>query len=271
MSKKKFSECSKEEQLQLRKEAYKRWSVKADDSDRRLTKIGLDLGMTKDQIQFFKIKDKWEERFKKTQKKAKVKISEEQTNVVKNLTNKEERINQIDDILNNSGIPEQWQLFVMFYLQNFNANTSARLAGYDNKSKSVAFNILNDERTKKTIKAVKKVMEEDIYITAKDIISEYIRIAFADMTDYVEFDKYEVKLKNSQDVDGRLITEVKQGRDGVTIKLADKMKAIERLEKLFDAIPDRKLLLEQEKFKFTKQLAEDQTKSGNKVVIINDL
>jgi phage terminase small subunit len=103
------------------------------------------------------------------------------------------------------------------------------------------------------------------------ILEEYMRIAFADMTDYVEFDNRRVRLKNSADVDGRLITEVKQGKDGVTIKLADKMKAIERLEKLFNVIPDRKLQLELEKFEFTKQLAQKQVDTGNKVIILNDL
>ena len=38
-----------------------------------------------------------------------------------------------------------------------------------------------------------------------------------------------VKFKDSAKVDGTLITEVKQGRDGVSIKLADKMKALEWL------------------------------------------
>jgi phage terminase small subunit len=102
-------------------------------------------------------------------------------------------------------------------------------------------------------------------------LNEYIKIAFADMTEFVEFNDKKVILKDSTKVDGRLITEVKQGRDGVTIKLADKMKAIDRLEKLFNVIPDAKLQLDRERFEFNKKLAEKETLSGNKVIIMNDL
>lgn len=83
-------------------------------------------------------------------------------------------------------------------------------------------------------------------------------IAFADMTDYVEFGREKVQVmgafgpvtvenpktgkkeplmkevntvrfRESTDVDGTIIAEVKQGRDGAAIKLADRMKALEWL------------------------------------------
>ena len=38
-----------------------------------------------------------------------------------------------------------------------------------------------------------------------------------------------VRFRESTDVDGTIIAEVKQGRDGATIKLADRMKALEWL------------------------------------------
>jgi phage terminase small subunit len=160
----------------------------------------------------------------------------------------------------------------MYYLHSYNIGYAARKAGYTTGANcSAGFKALQDPRVKKLMKQIKEIMYTDIYITGRDILNEYIKIAFADMTEFVEFDNRRVKLKNSQDVDGRLITEVKQGKDGVTIKLADKMKAIERLEKLFNVIPDHKLELEREKFEFTKKLAEKETGTGNKVVIINDL
>ena len=83
-------------------------------------------------------------------------------------------------------------------------------------------------------------------------------IAFADITDYVEFGREKVQVmgafgpvevknpetgekepllkeintvrfRESSEVDGTLITEVKQGKDGASIKLADRMKALDWL------------------------------------------
>ena len=89
----------------------------------------------------------------------------------------------------------------------------------------------------------------------EDIFQKYMDIAFADVTDYVSFGRENiqvmgafgpvmvenketgekevlekevntVKFKQSEEVDGTLITEVKQGKDGASIKLVDKMKAL---------------------------------------------
>ncbi|WP_446923983.1 terminase small subunit, partial [Klebsiella pneumoniae] len=81
---------------------------------------------------------------------------------------------------------------------------------------------------------------------------EYVKQAFADITDFTEFgyDEYpfkdingeevidegtgevktykvsNVSLKDSNEVDGTLIQEVKKGKDGVSVKLYDKQKAM---------------------------------------------
>ena len=55
-----------------------------------------------------------------------------------------------------------------------------------------------------------------------------------------------VRLKESDKVDGTLITEVKQGRDGVSVKLADRMKAIDWLADHMDiATAEQKAKIEQ--------------------------
>ena len=100
-------------------------------------------------------------------------------------------------------------------------------------------------------------------------------IAFADVTDYVSFGRENiqvmgafgpvmvenketgekevlekevntVKFKQSEDVDGTLITEVKQGKDGASIKLVDKMKALQWLADHMDiATAEQKAKIEQ--------------------------
>ena len=55
-----------------------------------------------------------------------------------------------------------------------------------------------------------------------------------------------MKFKQSEDVDGTLITEVKQGKDGASIKLVDKMKALQWLADHMDiATAEQKAKIEQ--------------------------
>ena len=96
-----------------------------------------------------------------------------------------------------------------------------------------------------------------------DIFQKYLDIAYSDITDYVEFGQEEqpvmaiygpvqikdektgkkinltkcvniVRFRESAQVDGTLISEVKQGKDGASIKLADKMKALQWLSDHMD-------------------------------------
>ena len=92
-------------------------------------------------------------------------------------------------------------------------------------------------------------------LSEEDIFQKYMDIAFADITDFVSFGRETVpvmgafrsvqikneetgdketltkeintvRFKDSGIMDGTLITEVKQGKDGASIKLMDKMKAL---------------------------------------------
>ena len=45
-------------------------------------------------------------------------------------------------------------------------------------------------------------------------------------------------LKGSGQTDGQVITEIKEGKDGITIKMADKMKALDRLSAYLRILPE---------------------------------
>ena len=99
------------------------------------------------------------------------------------------------------------------------------------------------------------------------MLQKYIDIAFADITDFTSFGKKEIEVMNDlgeieqleinyvdfkdhNEVDGTIITEVKQGKDGISVKLADKMKALEMLSKYFDLLSENdKKRLQSEKLK----------------------
>ncbi|PEN36264.1 terminase, partial [Bacillus wiedmannii] len=115
--------------------------------------------------------------------------------------------------------------------------------------------LLRRERVSSYIKELKGELVENVFVEAMDVLKEYIKIAFADITNYVTFGQREVEFQDDEGnqftrmmnfvdlqeadlVDGSIITEVKQGKDGVSVKLADKMKALDKLSQYFDLVPD---------------------------------
>lgn len=150
---------------------------------------------------------------------------------------------------------DKQRLFCIHYINSFNATQAAIKAGYSADTAHVqGSRLLNNVKVIEQIKHIKKNMQHGLFVDGMDVINKLIKIAFADITDYVEFDKYTVNIKNSNEVDGSIIQEIKQGREGVSIKLHDKMKALEKLEKYFDILPDHhKRKLEEEKSMLDKK------------------
>ena len=136
--------------------------------------------------------------------------------------------------------------------------------------------LLRNVKVAVEVRRLKGEMHQEVFITAMDVLNKYIQIAFADITDFVEFGSIEMEqrhpktgkvmldanfkpitykmshldFKNDDEVDGTIISEVKQGKDGVSIKLASREKAMDFLSKHFDMLPDHfKRQLEQEKLK----------------------
>ena len=77
-------------------------------------------------------------------------------------------------------------------------------------------------------------------ITGADVVEQYIRIAFADMADFAEWGEGGVKLIDSGEVDGGLVVEISETKDGVKLKLADKMKALAWLSDYYGLTPSIK-------------------------------
>ncbi|MCM3789439.1 terminase small subunit [Domibacillus indicus] len=183
---------------------------------------------------------------------------------------------------------KQW-FFCLYYLKYFNA-TKAYIQAYGCSYATAnveGYRTLVKPSVKNEIERMKKERAEGILLDAESILQKYIDIAFADIKDYVEFGQKEelqldprtgepllnkkgepltynysfVNLKNADEFDGTIITEVKKGKAGVSVKLADRMKALEKLEIYTDLLPDHfKRRIEEEKLK----LAQQQAGGGNK-------
>lgn len=131
----------------------------------------------------------------------------------------------------NPELTEKQRLFCAYYIRCFNATKAYQKAygcSYESAMRS-GHRLLRNDNIQKEIQKLKQNKLNQTMLREEDIFQKYIDIAFADMTDYAEFDKTDVRLKNSKDVDGTIISEVKKGKDGITLKLADRMKALQWL------------------------------------------
>ena len=172
-------------------------------------------------------------------------------------------------------LTEKQRMFCIHYVKTFNATQSAINAGYSPNGAHVRGNeLLRNSKVKAYIKELKTSITDTLFIEAMDVLRKYAEIAFADITDYLTFGKKEVEVmgafgpikdddgnplmkevnyiefNESGLVDGSLISEAKQGKDGVSIKLADKMKALDKLWEYFEILPEStKEKLQQEKLK----------------------
>ena len=160
-------------------------------------------------------------------------------------------------------LTEKQKLFCLYYIKSYNATMSAIKAGYAKSSAHVqGHDNLKNPKVATEIKRLKGRALQDLYIDALDVLEVYAKIAFADITECVEFgstkeyvyvegqrmigtngdyltqDVGYVTIKNHDEVDGSLISEVKQGKEGISVKFHDKMKALEVLTKYFDLLPD---------------------------------
>ncbi|QYK62535.1 terminase small subunit [Paenibacillus sp. S25] len=188
------------------------------------------------------------------------------------------------EIPDEDGLTPKQRNFTYEYLRDFNATRSAIAAGYSKKTAyQIGFALLKKVEIQNIIRQHKESMIGEVGLNAQRVLMEYMKIAFADITDYVEFGQKEedvlglegelvfdpdtgdakkyrynfVAFKNSDEIDGTLVSEVKQGKDGVIVKLHDKTKALDVLTKYMDLLPDKhKRMLEDEKLKMQREKLE---------------
>ena len=247
--------------------------------EKPLIDIAAELNLKPSQIRKWKSQDKWDE-----QMNGNVTIAKRSVTNVKNPKTKE----KLKKILEDEELTEKERLFCLYYVKYFNGTQAALKAGYSKDGAHVqASRLLRRERVSSYIRELKGELVENVFVEAMDVLKEYIKIAFADITNYVTFGQKEVPvmgmfgpmkdevgneitrivnyvdLHEADMVDGSIITEVKLGKDGVSVKLADKMKALDKLAQYFDLVPDNfKRQIEEERHKMQMEVQKAQ---GDKI------
>lgn len=213
-----------------------------------LKDIAAQLGVKDTQVRKWKSQDKWEEKLKGTLLNKKRNVTNKK--VTKKSAEKQVVNDEVESVLENTELTERQRLFCIYYIKCFNATKAAIKAGY---SKSTAgeqgYQLLQKTSIKSEIQKLKKNKLNRVMLTEDDIFQKYIDIAFSDITDYLGFGNKEVEgefgpyfvsyvtLENSDNVDGTLINEISQGKDGIKLKLQDKMKALQWLSDRMDLLP----------------------------------
>lgn len=220
----------------------------------KLVDIANQLGVPDGTVRRWKSTYKWDsERSDKKGERSNKKASVRET--------KEEIVSaDVNHVIENPDLTDKQRLFCLYYVRYFNATKAYQKAyGCSHETAAaIGYRLLDKVGVKDEINRLKKSRMNRELLDEHDIFQKYMDIAFADITDFVEFGQEQVnvmsmygpvqisdpetgekkplmktvntvRLKEHTEVDGTLISEVKQGRDGASIKLADRMKALQWL------------------------------------------
>lgn len=146
------------------------------------------------------------------------------------------------ETLRNEDLTPEQQMFCIYYSRTFNATQSYMNAfhcSYETANTNGP-KLLVNTGIKAEIKRLKEIKRQQIVAEEDDIVELQMRIAFSDMGSYVEFGKVGVKLKDSSTTDTQLIRKVSKGKNGISIEVEDRQKAIDWLTKYFLMHPDDK-------------------------------
>lgn len=205
---------------------------------------------------------------------------------------------QYEPVIENNELTEKQRLFCIYYIKYFNATKSYQKA-YKSEYTTAMVNgsrLLRNAKITAEIDRLKAEQANELKLDVRDILQKYIDIAFADITDFIAFGQKEIEVVNdlgevekrninyvdfneSIEVDGTIINEISHGRNGPTVKLADKMKALEMLSKYFDLLSDNdKKRLQQEKLKAdaakaiaeAERISKDHNEETEEIIVVDE-
>lgn len=174
---------------------------------------------------------------------------------------KDEALDIMSDVLDGLELTPKEQDFVLRYMQSYNATQAAMHVYKVDKVKAavIGSQLTHKPSIKAALAKLKKVQRKVFNIEPNEYLEFLLKVARADISDYIKFSEEEVPmldkdgslmfnpdtgeqltktvnkmhLTDSERVDCDVITSIKQGRDGISINLADKMQAWEKLRQYF--------------------------------------
>ena len=252
-----------------------------------LKDIAAQLDVKDTQVRKWKSQDKWDEELKGNVTNRKRNVTKKSKGIDGQL--KTELLPEEIETLNNEELTEKQRLFCLYYVRWFNATRAYQKAyGCDYTTAMVnGCKLLSNPKIQTHIQSIKDAKIKQSMYTAEDYFQKMMDIAYSDVTDYLEFGQEEtlvmsmygpikiensngdkellkekknfVRLRESCEVDGTLIQEVKQGKEGVSVKLISKEFALKWLDKHYsDATDMQKAQLDKLRAQTKKLEAETQ-------------
>ena len=228
---------------------------------KKLTEIASQLGLPEGTVRRWKSTYKWDKGDTERSEKKSERSLKNNERSSKKKTLKERAIeSEVKQVMENPELTDRQRLFCMFYVRCFNATKAYQKAYQCSYESAVtnAYRMMENEGIRNEIQRLKQHRLNKELLSESDIFQKYMDIAFSDITDYLTFGTEEipvigafglvevkdpdtgekkpltkivnvVRFKPSAEIDGTIISEVKQGKDGASIKLADRMKALDWL------------------------------------------
>lgn len=244
------------------------------------------LGISEKTVSGWKVKDKWISKLNGV-----LQINERSTPKEKKnkRTKKEPIAKEVEEVIESDGLTDKQRLFCIYYVKLFNATKAYRNA-YECDYVTANTNgprLLVNACIQEQIKKLKAERMNGAFLTTDDLLQKYIDIAFSDINEYVEV---EIMVKERDDgtvsrwnnvvvnseFDGSIVTEISQGKEGVKVKLADKMRALEFLAKyngMLSVDVKEKLELERKKVEIaqSKVPSKEQVSLQGQITALADL
>lgn len=241
-------------------------------------------GVTINTVKSWKTRYKWSKDGKKSVHTKTGKVCTQKTD--KNNVKKEAIAEAVEQVIENTELTDKQRLFCVLYTKCFNATKAYQKAyGCSYETAMVrGSETLRNVKIKNEILRLKQNRLNREMLDESDIFQKYMDIAFSDVTDFVEFGQEDVpvmavygpvqikdeetgekktltkrvnvvRFKDSSEIDGTLIAEVKQGKDGASIKLPDRMKALKWLTEHMDmATKEQQIRIRRAEFAMNQEL-----------------
>lgn len=162
--------------------------------------------------------------------------------------------------MEDTGLTDKQRLFCIYYVRFFNATKAYKKAFGCSYETAMAngSRMLRNAKVKKEILSLKQDRLNQKLVSGSDIFQKYLDIAFADINEYLEFGTEEapvmsmhgpvkvkdpetgeetelkqtanfVRFKDSREVDGTILAEVRSEKGSAVVRLNDRMKALQWL------------------------------------------
>lgn len=220
-------------------------------SGKKLIEIAKEFGVPEGTVRSWKNRYKWD-----------CNVAKKKCNVAKEIKQEKEAVaDEVEKVLENTGLTDKQQLFCIYYIRCFNATKAYQKAyGVDYATAaSIGYRMLKNDGVKNEIIRLKRNRLNREMLNEEDVVQRYIDIAYADINDYMELKDGNIAFKDSIDFDGMLVKKVVSGKTN-SIELHDSMKALKWLSDHMD------LATEEQRLKIEKLKEERNLSTGSEEI-----